>query len=167
MEMSEAVYRALSGGRSPATELRGLGVPELVRAVESASGSQRAAAARLGVSPSTLRRWKAGSHRPRGLAGLQAAAKAALRRGRMGPRREAKLRGLGPWSITGVVVISADTRRRTVQPGRELPEGHLSPAVDAYLRADDLGAAEVVERAIDQFIPGMHLVDVEAIRLGP
>lgn len=158
MDMTEAVYRAFSG-RSPVTELRGLDVPELVRTVERSSGSQKTAAATLGVSPSTLRRWKAGTSKPRALGPLQTAARAAIRRARLGPRKEKKIRGAGPWSVTGVVVISSDSRRRTIQPGNDLPAGQLAPALDAYLRGDDLAAAAAVERAIDAFVPGMHIED--------
>lgn len=170
--MSEAVYRAFLH-RSPATELRGMSVADLVRQVEAGAGGQKAAATRLGVSPSTLRRWKSGAATPSPRTGagakLRQLAKAFGRRARMGPRTEAKLRGSPDWRITGNVVVSSDARQRTIYPQRDLNPGSLNEVVDAFLRGDDREVEAAMDRVIDSWIPGasVGVAPVTDLRMGP
>jgi hypothetical protein len=178
VEMTEAVYKALSGGRSLAAENRALNamaVPELVATVVAGTGTYRAAAAVLGVHVSTLRRWRAGGKPlPDRHGNLRTVAKAAMRRARMGPRREKKLRGAVPWTIAGRVYVrsgknpGADDRRRTLRVGIDRGTGSLEPALDAYLAGDDQGAAHAVERELDAYVAGMAMApgEVESLNLG-
>ncbi len=175
--MTEAVVRVF-GGRDPAAEARQLErmtVSELAAAVRAAAGSQKAAAAQLGVNVATCRRWQSGAVKaPKGLGGLRAAAQAAGRRSRMGPRKEARLRGKPHIGIRGILRVSRDTRDRATNLGAApFP---LGPAVDAYLRGDDALAAQIVGYAIggrgpsygepSGIIPGLEVLDVTTLRIG-
>lgn len=175
--MTEAAYRAFSGRASgPDRELHGRSVAQMTADVRAAAGSQKAAAAQLGVSTKTLRRWESGAVKtPKGLGGLQQAARSALRRARMGPRTEAKLRGTPDWQLTGEIKVSSEVRRRTIRPGARLPAGNLSPALDHYLAGDDAAAGAALAAAVQQYHRGdgparpgggMEVVDVEQLRLG-
>ncbi len=166
--MSEAVYRALSGrGTGPDREMRGLGVSDMAREVRAAAGSQKAAAAQLGVNVATFRRWESGAIKaPKGLAGLAQAARAAMRRARMSPGKEARLRGKPNVTVGGEIRVSNDTRNRTVQLGGDMPRGTLGPVVDAYLRGDDAGAAAAMEAAIGVAVTSMTVGDVDSLKLG-
>lgn len=175
--MSEATYKAFSGGRSLAAEntrLQRMAVPELVATVVAGHGGRRAAAAALGVSYSTISRWARGESSPRANRGvLLQAARSADRRARMGPRREKKLRGTPNWTVTGRVYVrsgkdpAGDDRRRTIRPGAQLPEGNLETALDAYLAGNDDAAALAVESQISRYVSGMALAEgeVEALNL--
>jgi DNA-binding transcriptional regulator YdaS (Cro superfamily) len=175
--MSEAAFKAFSGGRSLAAETRALNamsVPELVAAAVAGFGTRRAAAEALGVHPSTLRRWAAGSTSPRAnRSKLVNTARAVTRRARLGPRREKKIRGTPSWTLTGRVFVKSgkdpagDDRHRTVRPGKDLPEGNLSPALDAYLAGDDQAAGKAVEDQLSRYVSGMAMApgEVEALHL--
>ncbi len=177
--MSEAVFKAFSGGRSLAAENRALNamsVPQLVATYVAGFPTKAAAAAALGIHPSTLRRWSAGSTSPRANRPvLINAARAARRRALMGPRKEKKLRGKPDWSLTGRIYVRSgkdprgDDRRRTIDVGAECPTGALGPAVDAFLAGDDPAAAEAVAGLIDtHYVAGMAVApgEVEALSLG-
>jgi len=166
--MSEAVYRALSGRQSgPGAEMKGLGVSDMARAVRADAGSQKAAAAQLGVNVATFRRWESGRVKaPKGLGTLAQAARAAMRRARMSPGKEKRLRGTPNVAVGGEITVSRDTRNRTVQLGGDMPRGTLGPVVDAYLRGDDVAAGAAMHAAIATAIPSMSVGDVSSLRLG-
>lgn len=152
-----ATYQAFSGRTGPrsgvpGSELQGWSVAQMARQVRADAGSQRAAAAALGVNVATFRRWEAGQTKaPKGAASLKQAAVSAWRRARMTPAREARLRGKPPWSLAGEVEFSNDVRARTIQPGRSLPAGNLNDALDAYLRGDDVAAAAEMEDLVRRY----------------
>lgn len=166
--MSEAVYRALSGrSTGPDRELRGMSVADLAHAVRAGAGTQRAAAAQLGVNVATFRRWESGRVKaPKGLGGLVQAAKAAMRRARMSAGKERRLRGQPPVLVGGEITVSNDTRTRTTQVGGDLDAGALGPVIDAYLRGDDQGAGDAMNAALGTLFGGMSVGDVETLKLG-
>jgi len=60
------LYRYITKGRSPATEVPGVDqLGKFVRAVEAAAGSGRKAAASVGVGETTWRRWRHAEARDR------------------------------------------------------------------------------------------------------
>ncbi len=166
MNVTEAAYRFVSGRYALGSEAR-MGRVELMGAVE---GSQRAAAAALGVSQRTWERWRSGQivrMRPRNAAALRL----AVRRLRLSPRREKRLRaagrdGLAPTlTVSGVQHVSNDRKLR----GRDRGEGmegapvgihlrdgvdRIGPVVDAFLSGDDEEMTDRFQALLDDYVPG-------------
>lgn len=143
MNPADALYRAITGGLDRADESASL--PERLADIAKHAGSWKAAAALVGVSDSTLRKWRRGASGGRGIARPKAASMKALglaqRRARLSPQREAYLRGNG-WfhyfDISATVSVSSDSRKRSIQ-GEDLDDGSitLDGVIDAYLAGAD------------------------------
>ena len=149
MKISDALYLGITDDRysagSEKTTAAGI-VNDLV----SLFPSQRAAATALGIPRTTLRRWAQGARpTPRGFALLQA----AQRRVRLPAERER-------WMRHGWIVINASIRfsdseepfKRLISgwpnipgaPASAQPQGMQGRILDAWLRADDLTAVQVI-----------------------
>lgn len=133
---NEAVYRYLTGGRSPRTEPRGWLASLTV--VVGATGSVSAAARALDVPRRTMRRWLAGEGQPdsgRRDIVMNAVAR-ATRRDRMPAPRERRVRAAKTITITGVDRYDDAPRTVTFKLGggtTGLRAGALDRVVDAYL----------------------------------
>ncbi len=152
-----ATYQAFSSRRGrgavPGSETSGWSVAQQARQVRAAAGSQRAAAAQMGVSVATFRRWESGKvQTPKVGTSLAQAAKAAWRRARMTPAREARLRRRPPWQMAGEIRTSNEVRHRTIRPGKTRPEGNLNDALDAYLAGDDVAAAAEIDALVNVYV---------------
>lgn len=127
MDFGEMIYRTLSGGLSSHTESADL--PRMLSAILKAAGSPTAAARIIGVHPSTLRRWRAGTASPsaRSAPLLQR----AVRRARLTPRREARIRASAP----ALRVVQRDNGRRRDLDARNFGwrPGASNDVVDAFL----------------------------------
>lgn len=148
MNPADALYRAITGGLDRADESKSL--PERLADIVKHAGSWKAAAALVGVSDSTLRKWRRGASGGRGIAKPKAASLKAVaraqRRARLSPAREAYLRGkawVQVFEFGGEVTISSDTRGRSLGPD-DIDEQSVSldDVVDAYLAGDDEAAVE-------------------------
>jgi DNA-binding transcriptional regulator YdaS (Cro superfamily) len=167
MTPGEAAYKWVTGGKSMRTEGR-MSMRDQMAAVEKSAGGKAAAARAAGVSPTTWRRWAAGTQKPKParVASLAGTARAAVRRARLSPGRESRVRGGEvPLSISARMVISSDERDRDIDlEGDDLDPGALDALVDAYLAgadADEL--AERLDEVMWSYVPGIHVDEVDAI----
>jgi len=139
-DLGTAIYKALSGGRSPNTEPTSFG-DALGYFVKAAGGNVSAAARLMGVPRRSLRDWLGGVSTPKGDRRRDVARSAQLsaRRQRLTPRREARLRGLT--DSQGVVLVgqynydtaSGIDEDRRVMIGHYLDDDTVPELVDAYL----------------------------------
>lgn len=132
------LHALITGGRSQATETG----RQALGAIERAAGSGRRAAAMVGVSPSTWRRWKAGGGRSAHSTELL---KVAARIIRVPAGREARIRG-GDRGVTVPITYKNDpTRQRDVGAGSlGLTPGTLGRVLDVYFSGGnnhDMGKA--------------------------
>lgn len=145
MDLGEAIYREITGGRSPHTEVRG-GWSAAVEYLVGEAGSARAAARELGVSESTFRGWRHGRTPRDGGDYVLDAARRMQRRARLRPGREARLRkpgALGDAKLVGRLSYDgAPEPDRDVEIGDYLDEVQ-NDLVDAYL--DGAGLDELAE----------------------
>jgi len=161
--MREAMYRAMTGGRSPHTELGGeravLGrvMDEITRAT---GGTATGAARATGVSARAWSHWRSGDRKP--TAKSLGLLRGAQRRLRASSRKVAGMRsGEVTVAIHAVVAISSDVRDRVININRWLPANRdpsnvTAPAVDAWLRGDDAGAVAPLMKVVDDHLRGAH-----------
>lgn len=135
MTPGEAIYREITGGRSPRTEITGW--RDGLAWLRGQAGSTSALARELGVNRSTLRGWLDG-RTPRGdRAGMVArAALRAQRRARLPKGREKRLRA--PGSLSDVKMVGSLNYGTEPEPERDLNIGDYladiqNDLVDAYL----------------------------------
>lgn len=161
------LYRYLTKGRSPATEVPDKLGP-LISALEKAAGSGRKAAAAAGVPESTWRDWRSGRRKPSGLHGAKLDAareglRVRVRRQRLTAGRERLLRARPPtvtlkWTFT--ISRVRETRTRTFPKdsrGRYMPDARWkelwSGVVGDYLTGGDGSkpTATMLEEAIKAY----------------
>jgi transglutaminase-like putative cysteine protease len=152
VDLGEAIYREITNGRSPHTEVHTVG--GAIDYLLGAAGGVAAAAARLaGVPASTFRGWLRG-RQPKAPGELVGAAQRAQRRERLPRGRERRLRA--PGSLSGTRIEGGIKYRgkhdrseeRTIDLG-----GYIDPVedelVDAYLDGAPLeDLAEIFHDAI-------------------
>jgi hypothetical protein len=138
-DLGTAIYKALSGGRSPNTEPTSFG-DALGYFVKAAGGNVSAAARLMGVPRRSLRDWLGGVSTPKGDRRRDVARSAQLsaRRQRLTPRSEARVRGRDPQGMTLVGRYNYDfldgvTEARRCQIGPYLDDDTVPELVDAYL----------------------------------
>jgi DNA-binding transcriptional regulator YdaS (Cro superfamily) len=162
MSPAKAIGRALTRRARPVSA-DGADARQNARALSATLGRE-GAAARLGVSERTLRRWRAGATPSRANAErLAAAATAApeVRRQDLSPRREARLRNRGAYvRLSGLVgggtpgARRKNTRQRTVgEQGLEsvhLSGDDMSGILDRWEAGDDQGALDALRDAMRQ-----------------
>lgn len=144
MDMGEAIYREITGGRSPRTEDRDFS--DSLDYLVGAFGSASAAARALGVPPSSMRHWVSSGRMPKGpRAGIVTTAARQLERQiRLSEKREKRLRTKGFVALTVkcVIVVSDDDESRDLNLGPYLDDGLEDDLLDAYLAGasiEDLG----------------------------
>ena len=126
-------------------------------------GSGRAAARALGVGESTFRGWRKGVQ-PRKGAGpiVQMARAAAVNRNRA--HFQNVMDGTDVVAIRGTVVVSGDTRDRTIHPGRDIPLVKIRNIVRAWLAGQDDRVDRLMMKAIDEhYVPGLQIGDVTGV----
>lgn len=141
MNLGEALYRKFAGGRSPRTEPTTFpaALASLIRSAGSAAGAARV----LGVSATTVRRWRDAGRAPAGKSGgVVQLAVAVERRKRLAPGREKRLRKYIPLSmkLEGEVEISQYKEHREIDIGQYLEPNAITDAMDAYLNGEPLDA---------------------------
>lgn len=149
MNIEDALYRAITGGRSPATE--GVDAPSMIAEIERRTGMNHTqAAAYFQVPRTTWRNWRQGGH-PK----LDAFARlrVAQRRLRLAAGRERWLRANPACAVLAEVKISADVRDRvlrvsTWEAWRNSPP--MGRVLDAWLRAHDITAGLKFLEPIEQ-----------------
>lgn len=133
-DLGSAVYRAISGGKSPNTEPTSF-ADALGWFVKAAGGNVSAAARLAGVPRRSFRDWLDGKSSPgadrRGQ--VSAAARLSERQARLTPKRTARLRGREPDGIVLKGVYNYDGEPRTVEIGRYMIDGAIDALLDAYL----------------------------------
>jgi transposase-like protein len=147
-ELVWAVGQALTGRFRPPSA--SLSAQQNVEALIEATGSGRAAARTLGVAESTLRGWRHGVKPRGGNQPLVVAARAALT-AKTGELARARA-GQTELAITGIIVVSSDSRKRTVHPGRYIPRSTINRILTMWSQAqpDDKVEAALL-RAIDRW----------------
>jgi len=158
-ELLEGMYRALTGRRHT-DERTPFG--ELLADLVDMAGSGRAAAALLGISPTTLYRWRAGRQRPKMGRGVLAR---AIRRGRLSRALEAAVRRKErTLRITGWITISRDRRARTINVGMHFPTRTIGNILNAWLAADDDRADRLLWSAIDRYyVQDLEIDEIEGV----
>lgn len=133
-DLGTAVYRALSGGRSPNTEPSSF-ADALKWFVKAAGGNVSAAARLAGVPRRSFRDWMDGKSSPGQQRRDQVAASARLseRRARVTPGREKRLRGRASDGIVITGSYNYDPGPRKVAIGQYMADGVIDDLLDAYL----------------------------------
>lgn len=154
MNLEDALYRAITGGLDRADERAPFA--ERLADIAKHAGSWKAAAALIGVTDSTVRKWRRGASGGKGIARPKGASLSrvgdAQRRARLSADRERHLRSKAVWQtfeFGGEVSISNDERNRNI-PGSyiDVDVVSLDGVIDAYLSGDDAGAADAFEELL-------------------
>jgi hypothetical protein len=134
-DIGEALYRAISNGRSPHTEPNTL--DRALRWYVKQAGSVAGAARLAGMPRRSFRDWLDGKSRPRGgrSSALIAGAIRGERRARLTRGREKKLRQLDPqdWRLEGAVYTYDGVERNEVLIGHWMGGDPINALVDAFL----------------------------------
>lgn len=159
MRLGEALYREITGGRSPHTEVNTFG-----GAVEwyLFRGGSIAGAARLaGVPPSTFRGWVHGRQPKPGRAGwLVRAAQLATRRARLSLGRERRLRR--PGALAGLTIVGEHGYDRGKGFARSAGQSMAGRTVKLGVFLD-----EVQNDVVDVYLAGGSMADLaEALHAG-
>lgn len=164
-DLPTALYRAITGGRTPRTE--GGSVASMVDELQRAHGTHAPA----GVSERTWRRLRADPVRSVANA-TRKALRGAQRRARLTAAREAKLRKPRPGIEIKADVLISNTpqKQRWLHVGKwpDPPPGYGAPitgmmndVLDAWLGGDDAGAVRAFMTPISEQILGPGKTDVE------
>ncbi|MEU8672958.1 hypothetical protein AB0C71_39420 [Streptomyces anulatus] len=155
-------------------------------------GSVKEAAAKVGASPRTFKRWLAGEAAPR------ANNNEALNRANRDVlvpqgRRERLLRSAddqhldyneegdswgvrrpegvgapaGGFVVDATITVSQDTRRRSVNLGEYLSSGHMSDLLDAFMSGNQSKAEGVLTEGFELWVPSAHIDAVHGINFAP
>lgn len=175
MKFFDAVYRKLIG-RSPRTEKS---LSAQIKQAEKTHKTQKEAAKAAGIPLRTWQRMKSGKSKPKPETEkkLQKAYRASLvpkgRRERFAKSTKAMRPGqavTGGLTITGVVTVSKDSRRRTLKVGQHIPEGRMEDVMNAILSGDDAAAEQMLNDILTEYGSGMGgavSVDIESIDVSP
>lgn len=173
MDIGDALYRAITRGRSPATE--GGSVASMVAEVYRALGVHGPP----GISASTWRDLRAKPERRRTPATIRAL-RLAQRRARLSPAREAKLRTPRPtptpFVIKGKVWISASAEIRELRihtweddddfHGTEPLNGLMDRMIGDWLAGEDAGMVDRLDTALsDHLGTTAHIGEVTSVKL--
>lgn len=130
------------------------------------TGSVNAAAARIGIHPDSLRRYRRGARRPKdGGRGIVA----ALRSSAIRPGLQAAIRnGSLGMTIHGDITVSGDTRNRPIHPGRYIPGRTMDRIVTEWKKGDDTKAEKMMYNAIDKYyVNGIQIDTIEKVEFVP
>lgn len=151
MDLAEGLGSAITGlpvAWIPSTDWS---TPDILVALVREAGGAARAAGILGVSPSTLYRWRTGRQSPK----MQKDAMvAAWRAHRMAVRMPELLKTVGPHglklAIQGVVTRSRDVRPRTLHVGRYISRRTMMRIIRSWLTAQDEKCSRQLADAIDR-----------------
>lgn len=175
MKFFDAVYRKLTG-RSPRTEKS---LPAQIKQAEKTHKTQKAAAKAAGIPLRTWQRLKSGKTKPKPETEkkLKSAYRDTLvpkgRRDRVAKSTKAMRPGeavTGGLTITGIVTVSKDSRRRTLKVGQHIPEGRMEDVMNAILAGDDAAAEQMLTDMLTEYGSGMGgavSIDIESIDISP
>jgi hypothetical protein len=71
--------------------------------------------------------------------------------------------GRAELTITGVIVASKDTRRRTIHPGRYIPRRSMQRTIRLWLSGDDKAAGASLISSIARYYEGVMVDYIERI----
>lgn len=162
-ELIDGVGRSLIAGWPGSLPVPSADLPAAlnVEALVFVTGSGRAAARHLGVAESTLRGWRRGRVPRVGSRSLAAAARMAG----TPPQLLTNIRdGTRSLRISGWIISSRDRRRRTVNPGRFIPQPTMNRILNRWLSADDDSKVEAsLLRAIDTYYTPLGFDIIESV----
>lgn len=157
-DLGDALYRALSNGRSPATEPDS--VAGSIAWYMKHAGSESAAARMAGIPRRTFRDWRSGASKPKGGRGgeLVRAARQGERRLRLKPGREARLRDADPSAIKMHATYNYDgIERKNINIGQYLDDDAMNDFCDAFLAGADIdGLRDTFADSITQDDSGFY-----------
>ena len=163
-ELLDRMGEALTG--LPATSRYDNPFEAAINQLVRISGSVNEAARRIGVHPDSLRRYRRGARRPKdGGRGIVA----ALRSSAIRPGMQAAVRnGSLGMSIRGDIVVSGDSRNRTIHPGRYIPGRTMDRIVTEWKKGDDAKAEKMLYNALDKYyVNGIQLDTIEKVEFVP
>lgn len=166
MNLADAMWRGVGGtGPAPTADMP---VTDLVRSVIALAGSGAAAARWLGVSHTTIYRWRDGRSQPK--MGRQAIV-AGIRHALVAMRRPELPSSLGPGRLGlhlhALITASRDTRWRTINLGPYVPARKVRNVVRAWMVGDDARAERLLGRAINtHYAAGAEISDYQSIWFG-
>jgi len=145
VSLGEAIYREITNGRSPYTEVRS--IPGALAVLAAEAGSMRALARSLDIAPSTLRGWSKGRVPREEQSELLAEARQAQRRSRLPKGRERRMRNRGLREVKVTGTYTYDGAGRGADEDREVD---LGPYLD-----------DVAEELLDAYLDGADLDELE------
>lgn len=154
-DLVDAMYVGLTGQPTDA----GLTFGDLLNRLVESTGSVKGTAGTLGVSTTTVSRWRRGVQRPKTGANV---IRGALRRYLLKPGLERDIRNkTKTMRITGIVHVSKEARQRTINVGRYFPKQTITKIINTWLKGDDDKTSRMVWNAIDKYY--LNDVDIDQI----
>ena len=160
--LSDSFFRHVTGGMSPAGEDPSR-IRQMIAGIESRTGSVRATAADIGVSESTVRRWKNGQATPKPEnfrrvveARRHHIAQPERMQAAMGPNAPN-----GGIQVEGWVTVSRDRRWRTIKLGASIDPARMQHAMDAWAMGDDDEFHATINDALTDYIQGAEGATIE------
>lgn len=158
--LAGALYRALTGGRTPKSE--GKNTQERAQAVIKAhGGSIKEAAKSAGVHVETMRKWSKGKQQAKNTtrgrnADKLAKAERQARMTKAGTKRVANSSGKAAGSgeglrIKAIIRVSQDERERTIRPGEVLSAGAMESVVERFVNEGPEAAAQELQDLLDVY----------------
>lgn len=164
--IAEGFGGAASNGRAQESENSSLSaiIAELIRN----TGSGKAAAAALGISPTTLYRWrnyaedKEQGVKQKPADSMKRKMIAASRRAACAPAFERRIRSAATTlKIKGQICVSRDCRPRTIHP-TDIPGRKMGNILTSWLDGDDERAERLLWKAIDtHYVNGIEIDSIE------
>lgn len=157
--LAGALYRALTGGRSPKSE--GKNTQERAAALVKKHGSTKEAAKAAGVSQRTMQKWVKGTQQAKNTsrgrnADKLAAAERQARMTKAGEKRVANSTGKATGSgeglrIKAIIRVSQDERERTIRPGEHLPAGAMDSVIQRFIDEGPEAAAQELQDLLNVY----------------
>ncbi len=126
------------------------------------SGGVAAAAARIGIHPDSLRRYRRGARTPKdgGRSIINALRSSAIK-----PGLQANIRnGDAKMAIQGIIAVSGDSRQRTIHPGRYIPGRTMERVITEWKKGNDNKAEKMLYNAIDKYyVNGIQFNQIERV----
>lgn len=133
-------------------------------ALISLGGSKAAAARIVGVSPTTMYRWVAGTQKP-GRGRTHKVLAQITRRAALTPARETAARSaLKGLAIHGTISVSETSSNRTIRVGPWIPKGILTRIFNQWMKGNDSKSDSMLRNAVEKYYKaGMHIGDITAV----
>ncbi|MFJ2884287.1 helix-turn-helix domain-containing protein [Streptomyces sp. NPDC087272] len=188
--LNDALFKSLTK-RSAKSEQRSVTM-RAGQLLKRMGGSVKEAAAKVGSSPRTFKRWLSGESTPKAAnsRSLNLANRDVLvpqgRRDRLersandeylsydeasdswGVHRPEGIGMLGGGFVVDATIrVSRDVRRRSVNLGEYLSSGHMTELLNAFLSGNEAGAAGVVAEGFELWVPQAEVLEIHEISFGP